>query len=95
VSDKRIVYGARCTWWDSIDKVGHYKTASGHSLPVCPHCRSPLFEVTNIDEWMRGVDRHEVNGNPGYQALTKWGRGKCFASFDDLRSSYENRVSET
>jgi hypothetical protein len=91
MSNNRIVYGARCTWWDSIDKVGHHKTSSGHNLPVCPHCGSPLFEVTNVDEWIRGVDRHETNGNPGYRALTEWGRGKCFASFDQLRFAYENR----
>ena len=90
MSDKKIVYGARCTWWDSIDKIGHHKTASGHSLPVCPHCGSPLFEVTNINEWMTGVDRHEVNGHPGYRAMTEWGRGKCFPNYAAFCKAYED-----
>ena len=43
MKDQRVVYGANCTWWDTIDKIS--KTASG--LPCCPRCGSVLFEIEN------------------------------------------------
>lgn len=71
--DPRIVYGARCTWWDSIDKVG--RTGSG--LPGCPHCGSPLFETPDEATWWAGVGAYERDGHPGYRELVEWGRGRC------------------
>lgn len=85
-SDTRIVYGARCLWWDSIDKA---HTLIGSALPCCPHCTSPLFEVSSEAEWWQGVARHEAGGNEGYEAFVRWLRGKCYASMDDARAAYE------
>lgn len=88
--DTRIVYGAGCTWWDSIDNVGSTNT-TGISLPCCPHCSSVLFEVRDEATWFKGVDRHEAAGNPGYRAMIEWGRGRCFRNFQELRAGYQAR----
>jgi hypothetical protein len=87
VKDTRIVYGAACTWWDSIDKVG--KTTSG--LPCCPTCGSVLFEMPDEATWWSSVDRHEANGNPGYRDLITWARGKCFRSMSLAKDAFAAR----
>ena len=86
--DTRIVYGARCSWWDSIDKVGLIPVPHSVGLPCCPHCQSPLFEIDNEAIWFASVDRYEANGHPGYRAMVEWGRGKCFPSIADLFEAY-------
>lgn len=79
--DTRIVYGARCAWWGSIDKTALTPPGpSGHRIPCCPHCSSPLFEMDDEAAWFAGVDRHEANGHPGYRTFVEWLRGKCFPS---------------
>lgn len=83
--DTRIVYGARCSWWDSIDKIG--KTASG--LPACPHCRSVLFEMRDEQTWFAGVDAYEKAGNPGYRKMIEWARGKCFPGYPAMKRAYD------
>lgn len=85
----KIVYGANCTWWDSIDKIGLAKSSGNHNLPCCPHCKSVLFEVDNMDAWMKGVEAHEQNGHPGYRNLLLWMRGKCFNSMNEAEKAYE------
>jgi hypothetical protein len=89
--DTRIPYGARCTWWDSIDNVGRRETPSG-AIPCCPHCMNVLFEVESEKVWFESVDRHEANGNPGYRAMVEWSRGKCFRSYGDLKAAYAERA---
>lgn len=86
--DTRIVYGAGCTWWDSIDKVGKTEGTAGFSLPCCPHCRSVLFEVPDEATWFKGVDGQEARGNPGYRAMIEWARGRCFRDFVALKEAY-------
>lgn len=86
-ADQRIVYGARCTWWDSIDKIGHKGSEGGHSLPCCPHCGSMLFEMPNEQRWWRSVDNMELE-RPGYRKLVEWARGKCFPDFDTMKRAY-------
>lgn len=91
MSDQRIVYGARCSWWDSIDKIG--KTApgpSGHALPCCPHCSGVLFEVQSEAEWWAGVDKYErEKPEPGYRQFVEWMRGKCFPGYVAARAAYD------
>lgn len=29
-----------------------------------------------------------VGGNPGYRAMIEWGRGRCFPSYQALKSAY-------
>lgn len=86
--DTRIVYGARCTWWDSIDQVGFVVPASGHRLPVCPHCGSPLFEVASEAEWWDGARLHEQD-EPGYVTFLEWLRGQCFPTLGAARTAYD------
>jgi hypothetical protein len=83
-TDDRIVYGARCQWWDSIDKVA---TMPGGGLPICPHCGSVLYETTPA-KWWREVDAYEADGNPGYRQMIEWARGKCFPTFGALTAAY-------
>lgn len=95
-SSGRVVYGARCSWWDSIDKVGTKDGVAG-GLPVCPHCGSPLFEVESEAVWLGpALARYEAAGRPGYRAMIEWGRGKCFRAerpgehpMEALRRAYE------
>lgn len=84
MKDTRIPYGARCTWWDGIDKIGR----RDGRLPCCPHCRNMLFEVPDEKTWFEGVDRYEASGNPGYRAMIEWSRGKCFPNLDALKAAY-------
>lgn len=93
MSNLKITSGARCTWWDTIDKTGRVATPSGHSLPCCPHCSGVLLEVPNEEAWFEGVDRYEAAGNPGYRALTEWARGKCFPTYGDLRAAYARSLA--
>jgi len=89
--DTRIVYGARCAWWDSIDKVGTTPTG----LPACPHCGGVLFEVGTEAEWWLGVERHEAAGNDGYRAFVVWLRGKCFPTLEVAADAYQARTRAT
>ncbi len=83
--DRRIVYGARCSWWGSIDEVS--TTASG--LPCCPHCGGVLLEVDSEKEWWAGVDQFEADGHPGYRAFLVWLRGKCRPSVEMARAEFD------
>jgi len=84
-SDTRIVYGARCTWWDSIDKVAH-----NGLLPCCPHCGGVLYENRDAKEWWDSVDAFEAKGHPGYHDFIEWLRGKCFPNKDAAKAAYES-----
>lgn len=90
--DTRIAYGARCTWWDSIRKVGKTSPGqSGMSIPCCPHCRGVLFEVDNEGKWFASVDKYEADGHPGYRAMMEWARGKCFKDMVTLKRAYDDQ----
>ena len=94
MNDTRIVYGARCTWWDSIDRIGRTGPGpDGHRLPACPHCGSVLFEVPTEVEWWDGVERAEREGREGYRGLIEWSRGKCYPNFDALVAAYGREMS--
>jgi hypothetical protein len=98
MKDERIVYGATCTWWDSIDKVGltHVEAGvfaplmpmPGHRLPCCPKCGGVLYELPTEADWFKGVDRYEHDGHPGYRAMTEWARGKCFPNHEAMTKAY-------
>jgi hypothetical protein len=85
VIDLRIVYGARCVWWDSITKAA--TTPSG--LPCCPHCGGVLFETASEEAWWEAVDKHEAQGALGYHKFVEWSRGKCFPTYGDARVVYD------
>ena len=81
IKDQTIVYGL-CTWWDSIDKAN-----SATPVPTCPHCGSPLFEMTEA-EWWNGVERHVIEGNPDFRSLIEWMRGRCFKNYALAKAAY-------
>lgn len=80
----RIVYGAGCTWWDSIDKVK--TTPSG--LPCCPKCGGVLLEVENEEVWWSGAEDYERESVPGYKTFLVWSRGRCFRTFPESWAAY-------
>lgn len=88
--DPRIVYSARCSWWDSIDKTA--KTSSG--LPCCPNCHSVLFEIENIEAWWTAVDHFEKSSHKGYRKFVEWLRGKCYTSMEAALTIYKKSTGE-
>lgn len=94
-ADARIVSGARCTWWDSIDKAGKIPPRSGSAIlsgmPCCPFCGRVLFEVASIEEWNANVERYcaQADAIPNYRALISWMRGKCFPDLDAARAAFD------
>jgi len=99
--DTRIVYGARCFWWDSIDKVGltppmvGERTGKAIQLPCCPHCSSVLMEVPDEASWWRGVDDHEQKAHAGYREFIKWSRGKRFKGTGPAYRAYHAETGKT
>lgn len=90
MSDSRVVYGARCSWWDTIDSIA--TTASG--LPCCPRCYGPLFETDSLETWFRDARRYETDGHPGYVAFLEWLRGKCFlGGLEQARAEYDVQIA--
>lgn len=91
-SDPRVVYGARCAWWDTIEKTA---TVNGKpdGLPCCPNCGSPLFEVASESVWWNGVEAHD-DMNPGYREFVEWLRGKCFPGFPEAIAHYEEETGK-
>jgi hypothetical protein len=86
--DPRIVYGVRCSWWDSISKVGKTPPHKGISLPCCPHCGGVLFEISDELLWWALVSRTgKERSDPDYVEFMKWLRGRCFV--DGLRTARE------
>lgn len=85
----KVVYGARCVWWDTIDKTGRTPPREGISIPCCPHCGGVLYEAGSEDEWWVAVDRHEAKKpEPGYRKLLEWMRGKCFTNYPAAQKAY-------
>ena len=83
--ETRIVYGAGCTWWDSIDKVSH--TPGATRLPCCPFCGSVLFEMPDEATFWKGAEEYEKT-HPGYRVMMQWMRGKCFPNMAAAESAY-------
>lgn len=83
-TDTRIVYGARCTWWDHVSEVG-----IRNGLPVCPFCNLPLFEMEDEAEWYEGVDKY-ASTHEGYRAFVDWCRGRCFRDQKQAQHVYED-----
>jgi len=96
MEDTRIVCGARCCWWDSIDKVGSTPATGGATLPACPHCGGVLYEYPNEAEWWASVDRYEqCSGTVGYRGLMEWLRGRCVRDLAAALKAYETATGRT
>lgn len=92
MKDNRVVFGAVCVWWDTIDKAD--KISETIPIPCCPHCRNVLLEVGTIEEWDNNVDRYEKENHPGYKAFMDWLRGKCFKNIKDAKAAYNSEGGE-
>jgi hypothetical protein len=90
-NDKRIVYGASCTWWGSIEDAGSMTTSRGMQLPCCPHCEKPLFEIGSEEMFIAAATTYEKQCHPGYLDMLNWARGKCFPSIQALKANYYNK----
>lgn len=88
VRDKRIVFGAFCTFWGTIYEARSAMSSIG--VPSCPHCGGVLYEDKDIEAWNARLDATEVN-YPDYVAAMNWQRESkigCSKSFTALRSMY-------
>lgn len=90
MAENLIVYGVRCVWWDSIDKVGK----KWGDLPCCPHCGSILYQMDEA-EWNSRVKKYEAEGHPGYEGFTTWRRGKCFPSIEAAEEALHKEIQES
>lgn len=66
--DTRYVYGAVCTWSGSIQEV----SKGDGSLPRCPQCGGPLFEMESKVIWDQQITDFENDGHPGYRDFQTW-----------------------
>lgn len=83
--DRRVVYGARCAWWDYIDKVA----VDGSGLPCCPHCNGVLFEMDR-GEWEEGIEKHTKETNHlNYPIFMAWLKGRCFRNSTEAFKAFE------
>jgi hypothetical protein len=82
-----IAYGARCTWWDSKDRVG-LRGDGIYKIPCCPFCGNVLFEMSEVD-WSARMKTYEAAGHPGYADMITWARGKCFMNLFAMTVAYE------
>lgn len=85
MTDTRVAFGARCTWWDDIHQVGRHPF---NRLPCCPHCKGMLFEKSDLASFMADVDAYEADGHPGYRALLTWMRGRCYRTLEAASAAY-------
>ncbi len=84
MSENKIVYGAVCVWWDSIDKAG---LLLPDNLPCCPNCGGVLYEIEE-SEWWSDVKKYQNEGHLDYKEFIEWQRGRCFKTYADARQSY-------
>ena len=87
--DKRIVYGATCTWWGSVNETD----VNDFNIPVCPKCGGTLFEFPDENSWWNKVDEGEKE-EPGYRKLIEWLKGKCFVSMDVAKIKFAKEKEE-
>lgn len=79
-----LVYGGRCSWWDSIRNAAQTQARQ----PCCPFCGGPVFEVREED-WWSVVDGHESELYPAYREFVEWMRGRpCFPNYSVAWLSY-------
>ena len=90
-----LPYGARCSWWDTMDKVGKLPgTASPlGSIPCCPICSNVLFQHNEgLESWMQKAREHaERTGDKDYVEFLEWARGRCFPNFQFARQAFDRR----
>jgi hypothetical protein len=92
MSDKRIAFGAFCTWYGNISETGRSET-----LPVCPHCGGVLYEDPSIEAFNERLDNVPVGPYPDYRKAMEWQRentSMCFPSYKLLHMAYQKAQKE-
>lgn len=84
------VYSAGCAWHGPIENAGSLKVivlGEVSSLPVCPFCKSPLFQIEE-EAWRKTVKEFEAKGNVNYEEFTRWTmkQNKCFRFKDAVEA---------
>lgn len=84
--DARVVHGASCTWWGTIDEADTKSELAGIGLPLCPSCGRALLEVPDVAAWWADV-REYAAADPTrrYVEFVLWLRGRCYRSVADAR----------
>jgi hypothetical protein len=102
IDDQRYVYG-ECTWhgriWTSgqkpvdVDVSSHGEDPRFEKdlVPVCPVCGGDLWEVASEEEFWAMVHNQERE-LPGYEAMLRWSRGKCYSDFETLQSAWHQAM---
>jgi len=93
--DTRIVYGAKCLWWDSIDKVGKlpFNDPDAPGIPCCPVCKGPLFEASDEEQWFKdAAEFGKQNNDIHYVNYLKFMRGKCRKDVMASRVEFDNTL---
>lgn len=89
-ADDRIVYGIRCTWWDSIDKIGFKPAAKRDEdqtpKPCCARCGGPIA-VLPLYNWQQAMIKAE-NLHAGYAEFLSWCRSRCYRSYEEAAEYY-------
>ena len=101
--DTRYVNGLGCTWHGPIalaDERVQPADVSSHGeepqsfdalVPCCPKCRGALME-SPTEEFFWSMVRNQERNAPGYEAMLRWSKGKCFPDFDTLQNAYRQAM---
>lgn len=81
-----VVYGAQCSWIGALADAGAIPMEHGDSMPCCPHCQGPLFEISRA-QWDSTLAERDAR-TPGYRDLIAWMWGRCYPSFSIAQSAY-------
>jgi hypothetical protein len=100
--DMRLVMGAQCVWWGTMDETG---TRKADRMPCCPTCGGLLTEMGEAEDIWRGVKSFEegtylsLNPNtpppkphPGYYEWFQWSKGKCYPTAKLSAQQYEKET---
>lgn len=83
---RTIVYGSMCTWWGELHHVGRNP---GSSIPCCPFCRRPLWQIS-YEDWIGSAAEHAKQVTEyDYQAYIRWCRGKCYPNLETALRAYK------
>jgi hypothetical protein len=89
-ADLRYVHSAGCSWHGSIWQAGRTTGPHGISLPSCPYCDSPSFELPTEEEWNAAAVAHEMKGHRNYVEFLAWTRrqNRCWPSLREASAYF-------